>query len=301
MLYGMQKTLARDVVVEGVGLHSGARARLVLRPAPAGSGVVFARTDMNGAEVPALWNHVVDTRLCTVLARGEARVGTVEHLMAALAGLGVDNVRAEIDGPEVPVMDGSSAPFVAAIERAGVVAQRAQRNFIKVTRRVRVENGASVAVLTPAAVPHFACTIDFDHGAIGRQRATLTPGRFAQDLADCRTFGFAHEVEAMRAAGLARGGSLDNAVVLDEVGVMNPGGLRRADEFARHKLLDAVGDMALAGGPLLASYEADRPSHALNNALLRALSADRDAWEIAPLYAPPSEVLLCTKRAAQQV
>jgi UDP-3-O-[3-hydroxymyristoyl] N-acetylglucosamine deacetylase len=298
----MQTTFARDMTLEGVGLHSGASVRLRLAPAPAGTGIVFVRTDLGGAEVPARWDCVTDTRLCTVLERGPARVGTVEHLMAALAGMGVDNARVEVNGPEVPVMDGSSAPFVAAIEAAGRVALAAPRLAVKVLRPVRVAHGDARVRLDPAPAPRYACAIEFAHPAIGAQEVSmdLAPGAFAREVADCRTFGFAAEVEAMRAAGLARGGSLDNAVVLGEAAVLNPGGLRRADEFARHKLLDAVGDMALAGAPLIAAYAGHKPSHAANNALLRALFAQDDAWCWAEYPPRAAAILVRTGRAGRR-
>jgi UDP-3-O-[3-hydroxymyristoyl] N-acetylglucosamine deacetylase len=285
MMKGMQTTLKGAVEVRGVGLHSGSGVRMRLAPAPVNHGVIFIRTDMGGAEVPALWNRVVDTRLSTVLedAVTRARVGTVEHLMAALAGVGVDNARVYLDGPEVPVMDGSSAPFVEAIETVGLARQGAARRYIQVRKPVRVSGGAGqAAMLAPAEAAHFACSIDFAHPAIGRQDAalTLTPAAFRAEVASARTFGFACEVEAMRAAGLARGGSLENAVVFGNSGPLNPEGLRAPDECARHKLLDAVGDMALAGTPMLAAYTAERPSHGLNNALLAALFADRSAWTL---------------------
>lgn len=288
----MQYTIKKEAVLNGTGLHSGADVRMTLRPAPVNSGIVFVRTDVTGRDnvIPARWDHVVDTRLCTMLGNDAGvTVGTVEHLMAALRGCGIDNVIIELDGPEVPVMDGSSEPFVALIDEAGVVAQGVPRRVIKILREVRVENDGKVARLRPADGSHFSGSIAFDHPAIGAQmrEVRLLNGNFRHDIADARTFGFLAEVEMLRKNGLALGGSLANAIVLDHDGIMNPEGLRHEDEFIRHKLLDAIGDLYLAGAVIVGAYESDRPGHALNNALLRALFAAPDAWawenEI-PLY-----------------
>lgn len=280
-----QHTLRNSVSLEGIGLHSGAKVSLRLRPAAPGAGIVFVRTDVSDRDnlIPALWDRVVDTRLCTAIANeAGVRVATIEHLMAALRGCHVDNAVVEIDGPEVPVMDGSSAPFVEAIARTGTRAQTLPRRMIKVRRAVSVTEGDKRASLSPASLPVFRGAIDFEHEAIGTQthEMTLVNGNFAHGLADARTFGFLHEVEWMRANGLARGGSMDNAIVVGPDGVLNPEGLRSPDEFIRHKLLDAVGDLYLAGLPILGAYEGVRAGHALNNALLRKLFATQGAWEI---------------------
>ena len=284
----MQHTLKTAIVFHGTGLHSGAAVTMTLRPAPAGRGIVFIRTDLAAHNmIPARWDLVTDTRLCTVIANARgASVGTIEHLMAALRGCGVDNALIEIDGPEVPVMDGSAAPFIEGIDRAGLARQAQPRRAIRILEEIAVEDHDKSARLTPAEASVFAGRIDFAHPAIGTQArdVELLNGNFRHDLAGARTFGFLHEVEFLRRQGLARGGSLDNAIVLDRDGILNPDGLRYEDEFIRHKLLDAVGDLYLAGGPIIGRYEGCRAGHALNNALLHKLFAARDAWEFAELY-----------------
>ena len=289
LLVLMQTTIRKEIEIKGIGLHSGDKVTLTIAPSDVNHGVTF-----NG--IDALWNNVIDTRMCSVLGANNRRVGMVEHIMAALYGLGIDNADIKLDADEVPLMDGSSKPFVDAINAAGIKPQHAPRRVIKVLKTVEVEKNGAKASLTPSEIPHFECSIDFEHKSIGKQSSSLSQGNFARDLSDCRTFGFAHEVEAMRAAGLARGGSLENAVVLDDEGVMNKEGLRRRDEFARHKLLDAVGDMALCGGVLLASYSAHRPSHELNNILLRTLFADESAFEIIDLHDAQFGVLVHKKQ-----
>lgn len=281
-----QHTLKAPIGCVGVGLHTGRRVSLNLRPAEPGHGIVFRRTDL-GRDIPARFDRVVDTRLATVLGDqhwASARVGTVEHLMAALSALGIDNVLVELDGPEIPVLDGSAAPFVFLLDCAGVTEQPMPRSHIEIRRRVRVADGDAFAELRPAAGGTFglemALSIDFAAAAIGRQALSLrlTPESFRSELARARTFTLAEEVAQLRAAGLAQGGSLDNAVVVDQARILNPGGLRMRDEFARHKLLDAVGDLALAGAPLSGRFIAHRSGHGLNNRLLRALFADGSAW-----------------------
>ena len=281
-----QATLRNPIGCSGVGLHTGRMVTLVLRPAAAGTGIVFRRTDL-GIDIPARFDHVGDTRLCTVLAlpdRPDARVGTVEHVMAALSACAIDNVVVELDGPEVPVLDGSAAPFVFLIDCAGRAVQAAQRVAIEVLRPVRVEGGNGHAELRPSHAPGLSLSllIAFDAPAIGRQAFAMRLGErsFRDELADCRTFALRGEIEAMRAAGLARGGSLDNAVVVDGDAVVNPAGLRRSDEFVRHKMLDAVGDLALAGAPLRGAFVGHRSGHGLNNRLLRALMADAGNWRL---------------------
>jgi UDP-3-O-[3-hydroxymyristoyl] N-acetylglucosamine deacetylase len=287
-----QQTLRSAIDCVGVGLHSGRRINLKLSPAPADHGVVFRRIDL-GVDIEARFNCVAGTRLCTLLAspeRPDALVGTVEHLMAALAGCGVDNVLVELDGPEVPILDGSAESFVFLLECAGIVAQAAPRAAIEVLRRVRVEDGEAFVELRPFQLGFdMAFSIDFAASAIGRQALSLrlTPASFRAELARARTFTEVHEVDALHGAGLARGGSLDNAIVVDGDRVLNPAGLRMPDEFVRHKLLDAVGDLALAGAPLRARFVAHRSGHKLNNELLRTLLADNSAWRMAA----PTELL----------
>ena len=284
-----QRTVKTAIGCVGVGVHSGRRASLTLNPAPAHHGIVFRRTDL-GVDIPARFDYVIDTRLCTVIASGEARVGTVEHLMAALSGAGIDNALIEIDGAEVPILDGSAAPFLFLLDCAGVTEQDAPRAMIEICRAVRVTDGKAFAELQPFPRPwriappvlDMELTIDFAAPAIGQQgyALRLTPNSFRDELSRARTFALAEEVAQLQKAGLARGGSLDNAVVVDQDRVLNPAGLRMPREFARHKLLDAVGDLALAGASLHGRFIAHRTGHALNNKLLRAMFADTAAWRM---------------------
>ncbi len=256
---------------------------MTLRPAAAGSGIMFHRTDLN-ASIPARHDLVSDTRLCTVLSlpdRPEARVGTIEHLMAALAASRIDDLTIDIDAPELPILDGSAAPYLFLIESAGIAEHGGARETIDIIRPVRVENGEAFAELRPhhgpyAAGFHLSLAIDFAAAAIGRQALTLTltPETFAAELAPARTFTQAAEIEALRAAGLAKGGSLANAIVVDGDKILNPEGLRFPDEFVRHKMLDVIGDLALAGAAINGRFVGHRTGHALNNRLLRALFAD---------------------------
>jgi UDP-3-O-[3-hydroxymyristoyl] N-acetylglucosamine deacetylase len=252
-------------------------------------GIVFRRTDV-GIDIPARFDRVVDTRLATVLADSDARIGTIEHVMAALAGCGIDNAVVEIDGPEPPILDGSASPFVFLLDCAGVVAQEAPRTTIEIRRPIWVSDGEAFAELRPPVAGmvglDMALSIDFPAVAIGRQALSLrlTPDTFRHELARARTFTLAQEIDQLRAAGLARGGSLESAVVVDQARVLNVTGLRMPDEFVRHKLLDAVGDLALAGAPLHGRFIAHRSGHTLNHRLLQALFADRSAWqEITPV------------------
>ncbi len=283
---GVRRTLKTAIGCVGIGLHTGRRVSLTLHPAPAGTGILFRRADL-GIDIPARFDRVVDTRLCTALVAEEAshaRIGTVEHVMAALAGTGVTDAIVELDGPEVPILDGSAAPFVFLVDCAGTVGLGTAAPLLEVTRPVRVEDGEAFAELLPALTPGFeaALSIDFPTSVIGRQKLSLriTPAAFRAGLADARTFTLAEDIARLRAAGLAQGGSLENAVVVDGPLVLNPGGLRRPDEFVRHKLLDVVGDLALAGAALSARFNGHRSGHALNNRLLRALFADRSAWRL---------------------
>lgn len=283
-----QRTLKSRIPCVGIGVHSGRRISLTLLPAHAGHGVVFRRTDL-ARDIPATHDRVVDTKLCTTIGEGSVRVGTIEHLMAALAGAGVDNVLIEVDGPEVPIMDGSAAPFSFLLECAGVVSLETPRKVIEILHPVRVTDGKAFAELLPfdgragrTAVPtlDLEVSIDFAEAAIGRQTRTLrlTPENFREAVAPARTFALARDINHLRELGLAKGGSLDNAVVVDGSKVLNPGGLRMKDEFVAHKLLDAVGDLALAGAALHGRFVANRPGHSLNNKLLRALFARQAAW-----------------------
>ena len=275
-----QRTLKNSMTCTGVGLHGGQDVHLTLKPADANTGVVFRRTDVD-ATIEARWDKVIDTRMCTVLGNDDGvTVGTVEHLMAALAGCGIDNAEIELDGPEVPIMDGSSEPFVFLIECAGVVEQSAPRKVIRIHKEVSVTVGDSEATLAPGDCLDLSVEIDFDSKAVARQELSvgLMNGSFRKELSRARTFGFLHEVEQLRAAGLAKGGSLDNAIVISGDEILNEDGLRFDDEFVRHKMLDAVGDLYLAGAPIIGCFTGMRSGHAANNELLRALFADPDAW-----------------------
>jgi UDP-3-O-[3-hydroxymyristoyl] N-acetylglucosamine deacetylase len=281
----VQHTLLHPIHFAGTGLHSGQTIAVTMKPAAVHTGIVFLRTDIRdrNARIEARWDAIVDTRLCSVLGNAEGvTVGTVEHLLAACAGLGLDNALIEIDGPEIPIMDGSAEPFVFLIECAGLKAQEAPRRVIEILKPVAVADGDKRARLVPSAEARVTVAIDFADPAIGRQSFTLSGGgtRFKHLVSAARTFGFLHEVETLRQAGLARGGSLENAVVISNGIVLNESGLRFADEFARHKVLDVVGDLALAGHPILGAFEGEKNGHALNNALLRALFAEPGAWRL---------------------
>lgn len=280
------KTLTRAV---GVGLHSGERVELTLRPAAADSGIVFRRVDLaEPVDIPVSADAVVDTRLASTLGRDGVRVHTVEHLMSACAGLGIDNLIIDITAEEVPILDGSAAAFVYLLQSAGLQRQPAPRRFVRVKRAVDVREGDGPTLKWARLEPYdgfkLSFEIAFDHPAVNATgqhvEFDLGSGHYARDIARARTFGFTRDVEAMRSQGLALGGGLDNAIVLDDVKVLNADGLRYDDEFAKHKMLDAIGDLYLLGRPLLAHYRAYRSGHALNNRLLRALLAQPDAYEV---------------------
>jgi UDP-3-O-[3-hydroxymyristoyl] N-acetylglucosamine deacetylase len=279
-----QTTLARDVRISGVGVHSGLPANLTLRPAPADTGVVFIRTDLaDRPSIPARADAVCDTRLATVIGDGTgATVATVEHLMSALAGIGVDNAIAEIDGPETPIGDGSAAIFVAAIDEAGVREMDAPRRYLKIIEPVEIAAPGKRVALVPADRFEMSVEIIFDAPAIGRQHLAFAvdPACYRAEIAAACTFGFLAEVEQLRAAGLGRGASLENTIVVGDDGVMNPAALRRPDDFVRHKALDALGDLALVGHPIIGRYEASCAGHALNNQLVRALMNRPAAWRL---------------------
>tara|TARA_R110002110_G_scaffold74388_8_gene196716 strand:+ start:926 stop:1846 length:921 start_codon:yes stop_codon:yes gene_type:complete len=278
-----QKTLKTEIGCTGVALHSGRKTTLTLKPAAENTGIRICRTDLvNGArEIGVNWDNVVDTRLATTVGNDHgSTVSTVEHLAAALAGCEIDNVLIDVDGPEIPIMDGSSAPFVFLIECAGTVEQNAARTAIKILKPVTVGDDTRSLTIRPAEEFSLAFEIDFDSSAIDRQERTFqrVGADFKSDISRARTFGFDHEVEALRNAGLARGGSLENAVVVSGDKILNEGGLRFDDEFVRHKILDCIGDLYLAGGPVIGEVIASKSGHELNNELLRAVFADEDAW-----------------------
>lgn len=278
-----QHTLGADVAFSGVGVHTGQTVSVVVRPAPAGSGMMFVRTDIQDRDnrLPARGEAVVQTRLGTVLGNAAGvTVSTVEHLMAVFSALGVDNAVVELDGPELPIMDGSARPFVEAIKSAGRQAQDAARRYIEILSPVEASEGEAHARLLPADRFEVAFEIEFKSAAIGRQNVDVAvdAASFQVELADARTFGFLHEVEALRQMGLARGGSLDNTLVYDGDSLLNEEGQRRPDEPVRHKAVDAIGDLYLLGAPLIGRYEGVRAGHGVNNALVRALLAQPQAW-----------------------
>ncbi|MTH36391.1 UDP-3-O-acyl-N-acetylglucosamine deacetylase [Paracoccus limosus] len=279
----MQTTIATKAQFRGVGLHSGASVRLAILPAPADHGIVFMRTDLGGAAIPARWDHVTPSQLCTLLDNGQgATVSTVEHVMAALAGTGITNAIVQVNGPEVPILDGSAAPFVQGILAAGIRRQpEAPLRAIRILRTVEVQQGLGFARLSPAEHLGIDFEIDFTDAAIGHQEKSLdmANGTFVHELMDSRTFCRQSDVVQMQQNGLALGGTYLNAVVVDGDKVLSPGGLRHSDEAVRHKMLDAMGDLALAGAPLLARYTGNRAGHAMTNKLLRALFAQPDSWE----------------------
>jgi UDP-3-O-[3-hydroxymyristoyl] N-acetylglucosamine deacetylase len=277
-----QRTIAEKVSCTGIGLHSGSPVQLTLEPARAGSGIVFERTDCGvPVDVPASPENVSATLNATTLGKGSARVGTVEHLLAALYGLAIDNVRVQVHGPEIPVMDGSAASFVYLIRQAGIYEQDAPRLILRVAEPLEVRDGAKRIRVEPARSLRVSYGVDFSHPTIGRQAVEgleLVNGTFESQLCRARTFGFLHEVEALWRAGLARGGSLENTIVLDEDGVMNPEGLRWKDEFVRHKVLDLVGDLALLGMPVHGHVIVERGGHALHQRLVSELARRIPAW-----------------------
>ena len=284
-----QRTLKSLTRAVGVGLHSGQRVELTLRPAPADTGIVFRRVDLpQPVDIPVSAEAVTDTRLASTISKDGAKVLTVEHLMSALAGLGIDNCYVDISAEEVPILDGSSASFVYLLQSAGVVLQPAPKRFIRVLKPIEVREGEGRnlkwARLEPYHGYKLGFEIEFSHPAVNAtgQRVTFDYGthEYARDIARARTFGFTRDVEMMRANGLALGGGLDNAIVMDDVKVLNADGLRFNDEFVKHKILDAMGDLYLLGKPMLASYTAYRSGHAMNNQLLRALLAQPEAFEV---------------------
>ncbi len=280
-----QRTVKSLIRATGVGLHTGEKVVMTLRPARPNTGIVFRRTDLaQPVDVPADALSVTDTRLCSALTVPGAKVATVEHLMSALAGLGVDNLYVDLDGPEVPIMDGSAGPFVFLLQSAGIEEQPAAKKFFRIRRPVEVREGDKWARFEPYEGFRLTFTIEFEHPALAKTPPTVTMDfaevSYPKEIARARTFGFVQEVEMLRSSGLALGGSLDNAIVLDEYRVLNTDGLRYADEFVKHKVLDAIGDLYLVGHPIIGAFSAHKSGHALNNQLLRATLAERDAWEL---------------------
>ncbi len=287
----LQRTLKNKISCTGIGLHSGEKIKMTMSPAPPDSGIVFVRADLpNRPEIKACLENVSHTRLATTLGRDGVMIGTVEHLLAAMAGLGVDNVRVELSGPEVPVMDGSAAPFVYLVKSAGVAAQDRFKKFILVRKPFSVSEGDKSVSVCPAKEFSVDYTIDFDHPLIQSQSLDFrfSDAAFERELSRARTFGFLHEVEYLKKNGLAQGGSLDNAIVIDRFRIMNQDGLRFQDEFIRHKVLDFIGDISLMGAPIIGRFKAVKSGHHLNNMLLTGLAANPSAWELVE-FADPVE------------
>ena len=277
-----QRTLKREITLSGIGLHSGESATVTIKPARANQGVIFERTDLDGSpQIAAHYKNIIDTRLATTIGRGKVTVSTIEHLLAAFQGLGVDNATVEVNGPELPILDGSSSVFCEEIEIAGLQSQLQFRPYLALRRKVELRVGEKWAVAEPSARLEIHGSVDFDHPSIGYQEFSYIDGQtnFA-DLASARTFGFLREVEAMKRMGLARGGSLENAVVLDDASVLNPEGLRYPNEFIRHKVLDALGDLKLAGIPIHAHIRLHRAGHDLHGLLLQEIFKDSNNYEI---------------------
>jgi UDP-3-O-[3-hydroxymyristoyl] N-acetylglucosamine deacetylase len=279
-----QRTLKQIALTVGIGLHSGSKVELMLRPAAADTGIVFRRVDIDPpVDIRLTPEAVVDTRMATTIGRDGITVATIEHLMSALAGLGIDNCYVDVDAPEIPIMDGSAASFVFLIQSAGIVELNAAKKFVRVLKPVEIREDDKLARLEPYFGFRLQFSIEFNHPAIDATEqfveVDFARDSYVKEVSRARTFGFVNEVEALRAAGLAMGGNFENAIVMDEYRVLNTDGLRAGDEFAKHKILDAIGDLSALGRPLMASYVAHKSGHALNNRLLRALTADRTAYE----------------------
>jgi UDP-3-O-[3-hydroxymyristoyl] N-acetylglucosamine deacetylase len=279
-----QRTLKSLIRATGVGLHSGQKVTLVLRPAQPGTGIVFRRIDLDPpVDLKANPFSVGDTRMASCLEKDGAKISTVEHLMSALAGLGIDNLYVDVDAAEIPIMDGSAAPFVFLLQSAGIEEQNATKKFLRIKKTVEVRDGDKWARLSPYEGFRLNFSIVFNHPAVDKTGSSVSidfaDNRYIQEVARARTFGFMQDIEALRDQGLALGGSLENAIVMDEYRVLNTEGLRLGDEFAKHKVLDAIGDLYLIGHPLLAEFSAHKSGHAMNNKLLRAVLADDEAWE----------------------
>ncbi|OGI42879.1 MAG: UDP-3-O-[3-hydroxymyristoyl] N-acetylglucosamine deacetylase [Candidatus Muproteobacteria bacterium RIFCSPHIGHO2_01_FULL_65_16] len=280
-----QRTLKNIIRATGVGLHTGEKVYLTLRPAPADTGIIFRRIDLDEAvEIRACPENVSDTRLSTTLECHGVRISTVEHLMSAFAGLGIDNAYVDLTAAEVPIMDGSAGPFVFLVQSAGIAEQSAPKRFIRIKKKIKIKDGDKWAAFEPFAGFKVSFAIDFDHPTFrnSRQRAAVdfSTTSFVREVSRARTFGFMGDLEALRQAGLARGGGLDNAIVLDDFRILNEDGLRYEDEFVKHKVLDAIGDLYLLGHPLIGAFSAHKSGHSLNNRLLRSLVTQQEAWEL---------------------
>ena len=290
-----QRTLKNVIRATGVGLHTGDKVYLTLHPADPDTGIVFRRTDLDPVvEIAAKAENVGDTTLSTTLVHGDVRVSTIEHLLSALAGLGIDNIVIDVSAPEIPIMDGSAGPFVFLLQSAGIREQDAPKKFIRIKRPVTIKQDDKVATFKPFEGFKVNFAIDFDHPVFKHQALNasidFSSTSFVKEVSRARTFGFMHEFEYLRSKGLARGGSLENAIVVDEFEILNEDGLRYDDEFVKHKILDAIGDLYLLGNSLIGEFDAHKSGHGLNNASLRALIADTDAWEVVTFIDNPEDV-----------
>ncbi len=296
-----QNTLKNEVLIKGVGLHTGRVINMRLKPAPRDTGVIFIRTDKGNVEIKAKVNFVVDTTFATNLAFDGVRVGTVEHLLSSLAGLNIDNLYVELDGPEVPIIDGSAVYFIQKMLEAGIAKQAKRVSCVRILKPVVVMDGPCQIAITPYEGTKITCCVHYNHPSFREQRLSLdiTGTNFIREIAPARTFGFLRDVRMLRSKGLARGGSLDNAIVVGENGIINKGELRFKDEFVRHKILDAIGDISLLGQPLYGHIIANRPGHSLNIKLLRKILSFTDSWEIMTTALPPLEVESIHRSAVQ--
>lgn len=280
-----QRTLKNEIKATGIGLHTGDKVYLKLKPAPVNFGIVFRRVDCTpNVDIRAVAENVGETTLSTTLVQGNIKVSTVEHLLSAMAGLGIDNAIIEVSAPEVPIMDGSAGPFVFLIQSAGIVEQNAPKKFIRIKETVEVRDGDKIAAFHPFDGFKVSFSIDFDHPAFRNRSLTssidFSSTSFVKEVSRARTFGFMHEIEYLRSQGLAKGGSMDNAIVVDDFRVLNEDGLRYEDEFVKHKMLDAIGDLYLLGNSLIGEFTAHKSGHALNNRSLRQLISQKDSWEV---------------------
>lgn len=298
-----QRTLRNAIRATGVGLHTGEKVYLSLKPAPVDTGIVFRRVDLDPVvEIQAIAENVGETTLSTTLVNGDVRVSTVEHLLSAMAGLGIDNAYVELSSAEVPIMDGSAGPFVFLLQSAGVEEQEAPKKFIRIKKEVTVKHGDKVASFLPFDGFKVSFAIDFDHPVFRGRKVDavvdFSSTSFVKEISRARTFGFMHEIEYLRSQGLARGGSVANAIVVDEYRILNEDGLRYEDEFVKHKILDAIGDLYLLGNTLIGEFRAYKSGHALNNAVLRALIAQTDAWEMVTYEQGEAPISYATAAAA---
>jgi len=278
-----QRTLKKEVECTGIGLHSGEKSTIVLKPAPPNTGIQFCRTDLPARPtVRAQFDQVADTMLATTIGLNGCKIGTIEHLMAAFYGLGVDNAHIEVDGPEVPIMDGSSAPFVYLIDSAGIREQKAAKKFLVIKKRFELKDGNRSVSITPSKELKISYLIDFDHPLVRRQeyRLRFSGREFVREISTARTFGFLKDIQMLKDNGLARGGSLDNAIVLDDFKILNEDGLRFKDEFVRHKILDFIGDLSIIGHPVIGHFVVKKSGHFLNHQMFKSLMQEKKCWEV---------------------